>query len=135
MSQARGHFPLMPAAPLVHAICFIFTKCLTMQGSHDALWCRTRAKQEADAADDLQRDLARIEELTVEIRCVSCYMFRFSIVAFIKKGLPGFTWFILAVATCALVFAFVRLHMQQFYMVQLWCLVTPRYAHCTNCYM
>ncbi|KAL0039732.1 hypothetical protein WJX77_006357 [Trebouxia sp. C0004] len=29
---------------------------------------RTRAKQEADAAADLQRDLARIEELTVEIR-------------------------------------------------------------------
>ena len=107
MSQARGHFPLMPAAPLVHAICFIFTKCLTMQGSHDALWCRTRAKQDADAADDLQRDLARIEELTVEIRCVSCYMFRFSIVAVKKKGLPGFAWFILAVAAYALVFAFV----------------------------
>lgn len=29
---------------------------------------RTRAKQEADAAADLQRDLARIEQLTVEIR-------------------------------------------------------------------
>ncbi|KAL3143607.1 hypothetical protein ABBQ38_002404 [Trebouxia sp. C0009 RCD-2024] len=30
--------------------------------------CRTRAKQEADAAAELQKDLARIEELTVEIR-------------------------------------------------------------------
>lgn len=29
---------------------------------------RTRAKQEADAAAELQKDLARIEELTVEIR-------------------------------------------------------------------
>lgn len=31
-------------------------------------FCRTRAKQEADAAAELQKDLARIEELTVEIR-------------------------------------------------------------------
>ena len=30
--------------------------------------CRTRAKQEADAAAELQKDLARIDELTVEIR-------------------------------------------------------------------
>ena len=30
--------------------------------------CRTRQKQEDDAAAELQRDLARIEELTVEIR-------------------------------------------------------------------
>ena len=32
------------------------------------VWCRTRAKQEADAAAELQKDLARIEELTAEIR-------------------------------------------------------------------
>lgn len=31
-------------------------------------FCRTRAKQEADAEAELQKDLARIEELTVEIR-------------------------------------------------------------------
>lgn len=35
------------------------------------VYCRTRAKQEADAAAELQRDLARIEELTVEIRQVT----------------------------------------------------------------
>ena len=39
------------------------------------LACRTRAKQEADAAAELQRDLARIEELTVEIRQEPYWLF------------------------------------------------------------
>lgn len=83
-------------------------KCLTVQGSHDALWCRTRAKQEADAAADLQRDLARIEELTVEIRSVSCCTFRFPIAACV----PGFAWFRFSNAACATVFACLKSHMQ-----------------------
>ena len=44
--------------------------CLHMHCKDEGRWdaCRTRAKQEADAAAELQKDLARIEELSVEIR-------------------------------------------------------------------
>ena len=78
---SQGSISLVVPASLSCAICFISADAPTLHGSHDALWCRTRAKQEADAAADLQRDLARIEELTVEIRWDSHCMFRFSIVA------------------------------------------------------
>ncbi len=68
MSQASGHS--FPCCACITIMCSFLdlSRCTTVQGSHNALWCRTRAKQEADAAADLQQDLARIEELTVEIR-------------------------------------------------------------------
>ena len=44
---------------------------MVIPGSLGDVCYRTRAKQEADAAAELQRDLARIEELTVEIRQVT----------------------------------------------------------------
>ncbi len=89
---------IVVSASLACAICF---NSPDVQGSHGAFWCRTRAKQEADAAADLQRDLARIEELTVEIRWDSYCMFRFSIVACVS----GFAWPRLTTATCAPGFA------------------------------